>query len=169
MADLFQDFSGDSMWEINLSGQLLSFCYAVALGMILSLVYDIFKALRLAYNHKTLTVFFEDIFYFLFSAFATFIFFLIFTGGEIRLFILVGLFIGFFVWKMTLSYFTVFVLRRFLNLLKSFFAFINRKIIEFLNVFGKFFPIFKKILKNIQNRLKKLLKTGKGLLYTKQE
>jgi len=157
------------MWEISSDGQILSFLYAIVTGFLFCLIYDFFKAFRLTFNHKDLTVFFEDIFYFLIIGIISLIFFLVFTGGEIRIFILLGFVIGFYLWKITFSVFVVYALRQTLNFFKWIFNLLKIKIFKFLGVFCGISFKFKNFIKNIQNRLKKGLKKGKSLLYTKQE
>lgn len=157
------------MWEINLSGQVLSFFYAILLGVLLCFIYDFFKSLRLTFKPQSIVVFFQDILYFFIIALFSFIFFLIFTGGEIRFFILFGLSIGFLFWKSTFSRFSVIFFRYVLKFFQFIFTTVNSYILKFLSFLGSFLPKLRFFFKNIQNRLKKLLKISNGLLYTKQE
>ncbi|MBR2735065.1 MAG: spore cortex biosynthesis protein YabQ, partial [Clostridia bacterium] len=70
--------------------QFLMTLYSVALGMFLGIFYDVFRVIRLLINPRNLSIFIEDIIYFLVSGFVTFIFVLILNYGESRFYILAG-------------------------------------------------------------------------------
>ena len=157
------------MWELNSKLQILNFFYAMVGGIIFDLFYDIFKAFRLKNKYSDIGIFIQDIIYFAVISVFTFCFFLVFTCGEIRFYILIGFGIGFFVSRLTIS--RIFV---------PFFSFIIGVIIKirgyirwlFDLIFEFFENIFKKVivfLKNALKSVKKLLKKSEGLLYTNEE
>lgn len=141
------------MWEINSLSQFISFLYALALGGIFCLFYDIFRSFRHIFKFGDIAVVFQDIIYFIIISFVTFIFLLSVTNGEIRGYILFGIALGFLICALTIS--------------KLFFKILT----AFLGVFSCFFRKVRlfaaKIFKNIENTFKKGLKKVKGLLYTK--
>ena len=157
MVDLFHGCSGEFMWEINSNGQLLGFLYAVITGIFYSLIYDFFKSIRLSFKHKDITVFFEDLIFSFIISVISFLFFLIFTAGEIRIYILLGFLAGFLSWKFTFSNLLVNTFICVLKFLVRVFSYFNNKLSVIFTVFSGFFKKFKKFLKNYQNRLKKLL------------
>ena len=153
------------MWEINNSLQLLSLARAVALGVIFCLGYDILRAVRKAFSFSVAAVFFQDTFFSLLIAVVTFLFLLSVTNGELRAFVILGICIGFIVCRFTISLL-------FFNLLK--FVILKGKF-AFLFLSGIFYSGFDRIERNITiffknsvKTVKKLLKKGKGLLYTKK-
>ena len=75
-------------------GQVQVFWYAVLLGLFSGFIYDVFRIIRLAFNSKRWSIFFQDILYFVIMALITFFFTIIFNNGEIRYYILAGQFIG---------------------------------------------------------------------------
>lgn len=116
------------MWEISNALQLISFFRAIGLGVILCLLYDVFRVIRTVYNNSDLMIFIEDIIYFVIISPVVFLFLLATTNGEIRIYILVAVLIGFTVSRFTVSmlFFRVNVL-----ILKAFttaFSFLNTKI-----------------------------------------
>ncbi len=154
------------MWEIHNNLQLLGFLYSLVLGMIYSVFYDLFRTIRILKHHKNLTVFFEDIFYFLLLCVATFLFLLSITNGEIRAYILFGIALGFLIFNRLFSKLFVKV---FFKVLKFFFSGIRAVSKGFYLIFEKIDRLFLKIFKNSLNFFKKGLKTTKGLLYTNRK
>lgn len=157
------------MWEIDINFQLLGFIDAVLFGMTLCGIYDIFKAFRLSFEFSKIAIFIQDIIYFIFISIISFVFLLIFTNGEIRLYILLGFAIGFIISRFTVSRILLPVLKTVILFFKRIFSFVFIKIGLIFVFTEKIFNIIIKFLKNIKNSAKKLLKTRKGLLYTKQE
>lgn len=91
------------MWEINNITQSTAFLWSVLLGCGLSAVYDIFRLDRMIFRRSVLTVALEDILFWIISAFAAFCLMLLTTNGQIRAFILIGVLIGFIIFRLTFS------------------------------------------------------------------
>ena len=152
------------MWEINNSLQLLSFIRSLILGVLLCVLYDFIKSLRLTADFSAITIFFQDIIYSVIASFITFIFLLSVTNGEMRGYVILGILAGFIISRFTLS-------RLFFKFLKLVFGGIKRlfEVIskwfyrKFDQLTEKMIKIFKKTLKTV----KKLLKNLECLLYTK--
>ncbi len=90
------------MWEISNSDQLFAFFTALIFGVCYGIFFCLFKALRKAFRHSAIMVFIEDILFFVIIAVVTFLLLLALTNGEIRFFMLLGIFLGF-----SLFYFSV--------------------------------------------------------------
>ena len=91
------------MWEINSSFQAVSFLYSVLFGVLYCLFYDFFRVLRKLNKSTELSVFFEDLFYFVVIAFVTFLLLMSLSNGEIRGYILFGMAVGFVICYFTIS------------------------------------------------------------------
>lgn len=150
------------MWEINNLSQLTGFFWSSLLGCIYCVIYDIFRAVRRVYKSSVLSVFIQDLCFSLFCALSCFCFLLAVTNGELRVYILVGIFLGFVACRITVSKPLFFVLKKILGLLKHVFS----RVGAILNVFFRKTEIF---LQNRANTFKKLLKKARGLLYTKHK
>lgn len=146
------------MWEINSATQIYACAFAVLLGLFLSLVYDIIKASRKIGFNSYLLLFLGDIFFSFFSAVITFMFLLIFTNGALRGFVIIFEFIGFVLWRLTVSRFFLKFLTANFFYLKKFFRLISALLLCFSNKTEEF---FKKIHLNIKKTLKKSPKTTK--------
>lgn len=77
--------------------------YSLALGALLGVFYDVFRIIRLFANPKNLSVFIQDIIYFLVSGFITFLFVLILNYGESRFYILAGEALGWILYHISLG------------------------------------------------------------------
>ena len=132
------------MWEITVKSQILTFFYAVTLGIILSVLFDFFRTIRISYKHNNIFVFIEDIVFFLISTFLTFMFLMARCNGEFRTYVISAILIGFFIYRITLSKIilpTSVIITKF-----------------FIRLFGKIFLLFQKSVSLTVKNTKKLLK-----------
>lgn len=151
------------MWEINSTEQILAFVYSLCIGIIFCLFYDVFRALRFAVKFSDIMIFSQDVLYFILISFATFIYLLAVTNGEIRFYIIFGILLGFLICFLTISKYFL----KFLKMLFKVFALIHKNFNTVLNgFFSKTGSFIEKILNIIKNTFKKGLKMVKGLLYT---
>ncbi len=91
------------MWEITIKSQLTSFFCALVVGILLSVFFDFFRTLRKCIIHKKITVFIEDIIFFIIATFITFMLLMARCNGEVRAYVLISIIAGFFVYRITLS------------------------------------------------------------------
>ena len=150
------------MWEISNSLQAVCFLRAIILGLILSLFYDIFSSLRKLGLNSFFAVLIEDIIFFAVATPVVFLFLMATTNGEVRLYIIIGIIIGFLILKLTLSKLIVFVLYKLLFVIKkmflSLFKIYNLCFTFIESTFSLFLKKSGKLLKKALNSLKKLLK-----------
>ena len=143
------------MWELSSSSHVLNFLYSIALGFIFDLLYDIFKSVRLTVKCSDISVFIQDVLYFAVISVLSFCFFLCFTYGEIRFYILIGFILGFAVSYLTLS-----------KIVIPFLSFIIRIIIKISGyldwIFNALYKFFTRISKKVKKFLKNALKSAKN-------
>jgi spore cortex biosynthesis protein YabQ len=150
------------MWEINLKSQILSFLGSIVLGFIFCVIYDLLRVVRKYGKINDLRVFIEDIIYFAVISIITFIYYLPLTNGEIRFYILCGIFIGFLTLRLTLSYYILIVLNFIIKaLIKVQNLFLNGFYWFFVKIDNIFVIMYKKTIKIF----KKCLKTSRKMLY----
>ena len=92
-----------NMWEIHSAHQALTFLYSIGFGSIICLYYDVFRSLRRAVSFSNFAIALQDLFFWILSAFTTFIFLLVRCNGEIRFFVIMGEALGFFLARATIS------------------------------------------------------------------
>ncbi len=91
------------MWEISNWGQGGTLLYALSLGALLCGFYDVFRLDRIIFKRGTVAVFLQDLLFWLISAFATVCLFILKTNGQTRIFVLLAMLIGFFIYRLTIS------------------------------------------------------------------
>lgn len=158
------------MWEININNQFSTLALSVCLGCILCAVYDVLRASRKAGFNSAVSVFVTDITFWVLSAFATFIFFISRTNGEIRGYVLIGEFIGFVLFRISLSRLIFWCFTKLFSFLKKLNCLINK---GFEALYRKTDTVMQKIRNfalEFQKRslkiIKKLLKNRRKMLYT---
>lgn len=82
--------------------ELLLFLYSVGMGVLLGMVYDIFRALRQLFPHRFFIVFVEDCIFFMIYSVLLMCFAVMFSRSQVRFYYAVGNTIGF-----ALYYFTI--------------------------------------------------------------
>jgi len=138
------------MWEINSISQYTSFLYAIFMGNALGVIYDIFSIDRALFKRTVIFVFFQDILFWVISAFAFFSFSVVFANGQLRGYLLFGTLLGFLLFKLTIS-------RLFWLLVRPFKKFICLLKIKYLNFLEKMVLYFKKAVHRIKRTFKKIL------------
>lgn len=134
-------------WEIDSTGQLITALLSLAVGVFLSFIYDVFKAFRLCARKSRATIFFEDIVFGLIATLICFCLLMLRTKGQVRLYVLLFLGLGFVIWRLTLSKFFIKFLSAILRFLKS--------------VLSSLKAVFSKIARKVIAKSKKFYKSAK--------
>lgn len=150
------------MWEIKNSIQIISFFAALVLGVIISLCYDILRAVRKCGKNSFWAVLVTDIFFSFLSAVVTFLFFMVFTSGQIRFYVIFAEGLGFCICRVSISIIWLKVLMFSIIKMQSVF----RCVLGILHRFSGFVctqadcisDFIQKNFKKARNKLKKLLK-----------
>ncbi len=91
------------MWEINNYFQWLSFGRAIIFGFILCFVYDILRLDVYVFKKGKIAQAINDLVFWIIASITTFCFLLAVSNGQVRVYIIFGMAIGFFAFKMSLS------------------------------------------------------------------
>ena len=166
-AALYPEYS-DDMWEISVNSQAQTFIYALLLGAILCFIYDIIRATRVLGADSFIAVFIGDVFFWLVSAVAVFIFLVATTNGEIRGYVLMSNAVGFLFYRATvgkivfkpvkvLLCFISRVIKKASDISARFCLFIeghlNRFFAKVIDSLKSVFSAVKKVLKNVRHRV----------------
>lgn len=150
------------MWEISNIDQTATFLFSILLGTVFSLLYDILKALRTVLRRKMLAIAFWDALFCLIFAVFTFFLFMLRTKGQLRGFVFLGEFVGFFLWRSIPS-------RIFLPLMLKLMRAVRRCLLSISCKLSSSFDLlcrkYAEVYKKFKKTFKKVLKRIKQLLY----
>lgn len=146
------------MGYIDVAFQTYTFLFSVALGALLCLLYDLLKALHLTCIKNVVAVFITDILFFIFAAMATYCFLILTSKGQVRMFVISGIALGFFTFRLTLSRFTVLMLVKVIEFFRSILHVTSKFTASVLSTINKY-------LINVANSCKKLLQPRLNVLY----
>lgn len=88
---------------ITVAMQTKMFVTALLMGCVAGVIYDVFRITRVAFRLSWVAVMLEDMLFFLFCAFMLFRYFLYTSGGEVRLFVVGGMLLGWLIYFFTIG------------------------------------------------------------------
>lgn len=89
--------------ELFIPVQMMNFLKTLLFGIIIFTVYDLFRFIRSIFRCGTAVIFIQDIFYFFAVTVAALIFIFAVNDGEVRIYILAGIFLGWLVGYSTIG------------------------------------------------------------------
>lgn len=150
---------------ITIAGQTTMFLYALLLGGVIGVVYDIFRVSRVAFRLSWLLVLLQDLLFFFLSALLLWRYFLLQSSGEVRIFAVLGVLLGWVIYFFTLGRlvmgFAGIILRGIARLARAILTPVRKTIIQIKKTLHK----QAKLIISGKNRLKSLL----YMLYNKHK
>lgn len=146
------------------------FMLSFLVGLVFGAVYDVLRIVRIVKKHHKTVVFIEDFAFIVFCAFWYFLFSTDLARGQIRLFVLIGMFIGFAVYLLTVGSITT----RFASAIRMVYekieSWIKRKIFTpiYTNIKKKIVQNYISFKKRIKSR-KKNLKVRENVVYNENK
>ena len=110
-------------------------------GIIISILFDIFRIRRRVWKFPNIITYFEDILFWIISAIILLYTVIRYTTGELRIYMFVGLFLGILIY---FKFFSKYIVRFFSNIIKSIISIIIKILLKILLPFKFFYKIFKK-------------------------
>lgn len=150
-----------------------TFFYSLLIGFCLGPVYDIFRILRIAGIRQKLHVALQDVLFLVFFLTATFLFFIKFTNGLFRTYVIASEVLGFLFYYFTIGSLVIKGASKIVSAIQKATAFFKRKIIvPICNIVGKTiykikskFILFSQKFKKNQKNKKLHLQARHHLLY----
>ncbi len=144
------------------------FLLSFLIGLVFGAVYDVLRIIRIVKKHHKYVIFVEDFAFVVFCAFWYFLFSTELARGQIRLFILIGMFIGFIVYLLTVGSLTNRVATSIRTVYEKIEGWLKRKIFTpiYTKLKNKIVQIYLSFRKSIKSK-KKGLKVGKNVVYNK--
>lgn len=126
--------------------QLKSFALFILNGILISIIFDFFRALRIAFKTSDIITYIEDIIFWIISGILSIFFIFIFSQGEIRNYTIMGIIIGIILYILLLSHFILIFLSRILTYMKNITLFIFK---PFIYILKKLYLLSKRFCKSI--------------------
>ena len=136
---------------MNSQEQIQIFFIFIVIGIIISLIFDIFRILRKVYKFSNMLIYMQDILFWLLTGIIILQSIFEFNSGDIRIFLFLGIFIGVFIYTSLFS-------RYFIKLGTLFFNIINNIIRFIYNPICKIISFMIKYCKNLRLYIYKKLK-----------
>ena len=152
------------------TGQAIIFLIFITIGIIIGIVFDIFRIFRKTFNTPDIVTYIEDIIFWLLTGLIIIYSIFVFNNGEIRLYMFLAVILGCLIYMLLFSKFIinicVKILTTIIKILRRIISIISIPIITIIRFLkNKFFkPIsfiiinFKKMFKNFINQIKKIFK-----------
>lgn len=158
---------------IHLADQTIVFLLSCAIGMLLGLLYDVFRISRVAVNTAAGVVLVEDVVYFLICAVVTFLFLLSANDGSVRFFLFLGEALGWILYYFTIGSLVMNVSRTIIAAVKAILRFVLRYILypiwrliyNIISLLCMPFVFLSRLFKKFSQKLKFRLKVRRVLLY----
>ncbi len=130
--------------------QLYNFFIFIVLGLIIALIFDLFRILRKKFKTNNIITYIEDILFWIISGFLITSAIFQFNDGELRLYLFLGLSIGIVMYMLL---FTKFINMIFLKILTP----VQILIDFFLSLLKKIYNFINKTIKKCKNKSKKTI------------
>ena len=131
--------------------QLYVFLIFIVVGIVIGILFDIFRILRRSFKTGDFITYIEDIIYWIFAGLIILYNIWFFNDGEIRFFMIIGIFIGAIIYALTFSSIFIKIESFFMKKIKFLFIF-------FYNILKipieKIIILFKYMIKLINNKIK---------------
>ncbi len=108
------------------ASQLHGLLLSGGFGFLLGIYYELFRWMRRLFRSQKGAIFVQDILFCVTASIATFLFDLYLSGGQLRLYLFIGLAVGFAVYYGTLGRFVLAISDRLVSVLRTVFAAVMR-------------------------------------------
>lgn len=105
--------------QVSTINQAYSFIIFCVVGVLISLLFDIFRIIRKLFKTSDLITYIEDIIFWILSGLILIYSIFIFNNGQIRAYIFIAIFIGIITYALTFSHFFVIIGYKFSNFVKK--------------------------------------------------
>lgn len=100
------------MWLLLFQDRGAAFLASLVTGVVIGLIYDVFRVGRAIFGGGRVKLFFEDVLFFVMSALVFTVFMFNATFGVVRMFAAFGALVGFFAYRFSIGLFTVLAARK---------------------------------------------------------
>ncbi|MCL2773675.1 MAG: spore cortex biosynthesis protein YabQ [Oscillospiraceae bacterium] len=153
--------------EMSMTAQGIVFLFSCVVGAFLGVFYDVFRIIRIAFNSKWVSVFFQDFIFCIFSAVSIILLVYYTNSGIVRWFSLFGCFLCFVLYHLTIGRFIIFVSKKIIDFIKMILRFIKKITITPMKIAILF--IIKQLKYLIQFIFRQSVKTKNNMYYKSEK
>ena len=144
---------------MNIYNELLNLIIFIFTGIIIGILFDIFRIIRRSFKTPDILTYIEDVIFWLLTGVILLFTIFKFNNGEIRIYLFIGLIIGLTIYLLTISRYFIKICVKILLVLKKIFYYPINLIVKY--IIRPFSSVFSKITKTISNKIKKITKINK--------
>ncbi len=145
--------------------QLYSFAIFILVGFLIGLLFDMFRISRRTFKTSDIITYLEDILFWILTGLLILFSIFKFNNGDIRAYIILGIFIGLALYMLVFSKIVINTLVKIILVIKQIISFVSKIILYPIKLITKISKIvtkpIKKLLKNLTNNIKKIPKISK--------
>ena len=124
-------------------------------SVIIGLIFDFFRILRKSFKTKNLIIYFEDILFWILSGISTILFMYYFSDGSIRLYMFLGLSLGFIIYMLLISNI---IMKIFIPIISFFKTIVNYIIHIFVIPFNFTYKVIFKFINFLYTKIRIIMK-----------
>jgi len=142
---------------MTLSEETTIFLIFVVMGMLFSIIFDVFRAVRKVKKPKNKTIYFQDVIYFLIIGIILLIIIINYMNTELRFYLILAILLGIIIYISIVGNFVMNLMVKFIAISREFIGFLILPIILYLDVFQKQIVILKKYVIKCCKKIKYMI------------
>ena len=142
---------------MSLSEETTIFLMFVVMGMVFSIIFDIFRAIRKIKKSNTKTIYFQDIIYFFIVGIILLFMIINYMNTELRIYLILAILLGVVIYISTVGNFVMNIIVKIMKISGSVIAFLKLPILIYTTVFDKQIIIFKKYVIKCCKKIKDMI------------
>lgn len=150
--------------SLNIYNQLFNLLIFIITGIIIGVLFDIFRIIRKSFKTPDVITYIEDVLFWVLTGIILLFTIFTFNSGEIRIYIFIGLAFGLIIYLLTLSKYFINISVKILLFIKRLIYYPLCIIMDFIKkfIFRPISSIFNKIKVKITNKMKNQTKKAKN-------
>ena len=142
---------------MTLSEETITFLIFVVMGMVFSVIFDVFRAIRKVKKTKNKTIYFQDILYFLIIGTILLVIIINYMNTELRIYLILAIILGVIIYISVVGNLIMNLLVKFIQISGSIIGFINLPINIYTTLFQKQIVILKKYVIKCCKKIKYMI------------
>lgn len=147
---------------MSLSEETTIFLIFVVMGMVFSIIFDVFRAIRKIKKSNTKTIYFQDIIYFLIVGIILLFMIINYMNTELRIYLILAILLGVIIYISTVGTIVMNAIVKIMKISGKFIDFLILPILIYKTVFRKQITILKKYVTNCCKKIKYMINLNRN-------